>query len=457
MWRGKFCLHATLITLTIAPNSFKNRNMLAINDDNKKLCRGWVLLGTHAIGLSGILSIFIVFLRMPFLKTLVSDADRLFDVSLVIHVNFSVLVWLCSMFSLLISMTIKEKLKYLNYTWIVSAIGAGLILLSAIGKDAIPIKSNYIPVMDNRTFFMGLGFFFAGVVINALLAVRRTNSLTKSSISVGVYGISAMITAVIVCFITAYSMTSTATDPLTFYESVFWGAGHLLQGVFGQAFVVVLLMYAKDFVFTNRYIVSAVFVINTASVVLASGAHIVYPHDQGALVAFFMWHMRMAEAIIPLFLACVFIANVRRILRVENLHFLCSAGMFIYGSILGIFSIMHETVIIPAHYHGCVVGMTAAFMGFVYSMLPELGYATVRLKLRNIQLLVYTIGQAMHITGLELLGGYGSLRKVTYLPSAVSKAAKYCFTIGGTIAIVGGFLFVLFALTSIYKRSTSEA
>ncbi|MDD9361565.1 MAG: cytochrome C oxidase subunit I, partial [Anaplasma sp.] len=54
-------------------------------------------------------------------------------------------------------------------------------------------------------------------------------------------------------------------------------------------------------------------------------------------------------------------------------------------------------------------------------------------------------------TGLELLGGYGALRKVTYLPDTASKIAKHCFSFGGALAILGGFLFVFLALMCIYR------
>jgi cytochrome c oxidase subunit 1 len=32
-------------------------------------------------------------------------------------------------------------------------------------------------------------------------------------------------------------------------------------------------------------------------------------------------------------------------------------------------------VVIPAHYHGSIVGITLAFMGLAYVLLPRLGFA----------------------------------------------------------------------------------
>ena len=39
---------------------------------------------------------------------------------------------------------------------------------------------------------------------------------------------------------------------------------------------------------------------------------------------------------------------------------------------IGIF-IAGTNVRIPAHYHGCIVGVTLALMGLVYHLLPQLG------------------------------------------------------------------------------------
>ncbi|MDB1135309.1 cbb3-type cytochrome c oxidase subunit I [Candidatus Anaplasma sp. TIGMIC] len=424
--------------------------MVSVNSDNKESCRWWLITGVHALGISGILSVLIVFLRIPFFKALVTDPDRIFDLSLVIHVNFSVLVWLCSISSILVSMTIQKKTKYFCHSWAISAVGTILMGLSTVSSHAVPIKSNYIPVIDNTTFFAGLTLLFAGVVINTLPLLRRADTLTASPVSAGVYGISAMLSAVLVCFISAHATTGPGMDRLSFYEHVFWGAGHLLQGVFSQAFLVVLLLEMKKCRFTHPYLISAVFVTNTASIVIASASHVVYPSDFAALAEFFTWHMRIAEGIVPLYLVFFALGNIKLLTLRSNRYLLYAAVMFTYGGVLGILS-MHGTVTIPAHYHGCVVGMTAAFMGFVYVMLPRLGYRSVPLAWRNIQLGLYTVGQLCHITGLELLGGYGALRKVTYLPDTASKIAKYCFSSGGALAILGGFLFVLLVLSCIYR------
>ena len=53
---------------------------------------------------------------------------------------------------------------------------------------------------------------------------------------------------------------------------------------------------------------------------------------------------------------------------------LASVLLFAAGGVIGIF-ISGSNVRIPAHYHGCIVGVTLALMGLVYHLLPRLGYA----------------------------------------------------------------------------------
>ncbi|ACZ48933.1 hypothetical protein ACIS_00263 [Anaplasma centrale str. Israel] len=428
--------------------------MAFVDDSNVKTCRGWVLVGVHALGISGILSILVVFLRMPFLKSVVADADRVFGLSLVLHVDLSVIVWLCSMSSALISMTVHRKLRYLGHSWAVSAVGAAFMVLSALLKGATPVKSNYVPVIDHWFFFLGLGIFCCGVLLNTLPSVTK-GQCTDLPMLVGIHGMSTMMTAAAFCFMTAYSATDRGLESLVFYERVFWGAGHLLQGVFGQAFLVVMLLRIRHGCFTHPYLVSTVFAINALSVIIASAAHIVYPSDFASLAEFFTWHMRIAEALVPAFLVVFAGGNIKSFLQRDNRYLLYATVMFIYGSVLGVLS-MQGTVTIPAHYHGCVVGMTAAFMGFVYLKMPKFGYRAVSQTWQNIQLFVYSVGQMLHITGLELLGGYGALRKVTHLPDAASALARYCFSVGGAMAIMGGFLFVLLVLVCVYRRKETE-
>ena len=81
------------------------------------------------------------------------------------------------------------------------------------------------------------------------------------------------------------------------------------------------------------------------------------------------------------------------------------------AELIGVF-ISGSNVKIPAHYHGCIVGVTLALMGLVYLLLPQLGRRAPVGRLATWQPTLYGAGQLLHIIGLVWSGGYGVQRKV---------------------------------------------
>jgi hypothetical protein len=133
---------------------------------------------------------------------------------------------------------------------------------------------------------------------------------------------------------------------------------------------------------------------------------------------------------------------------------LSSLTLFTVGGILG-FMIRGVNVVIPAHYHGSIVGVTLAFMGMAYLLLPRLGYATPRGRLPVWQPWVYGAGQLLHILGLAISGGYGNIQRKTAggaqgldnLPDIVGMGMM---GLGGLVAIIGGLLFVIVMLRALW-------
>jgi heme/copper-type cytochrome/quinol oxidase subunit 1 len=123
-----------------------------------------------------------------------------------------------------------------------------------------------------------------------------------------------------------------------------------------------------------------------------------------------------------------------------------SMALFAAGGVIGLL-IGGNNVKIPAHYHGCIVGVTLALMGLVYHLLPRLSYGTPQGRLAVAQPYLYGAGQSLHIVGLVWSGGYGVQRKVAgseqVLRSTAEVAGMGLMGLGGLLAIVGGLLFVV--------------
>ncbi|WP_265038911.1 heme-copper oxidase family protein [Wolbachia endosymbiont (group A) of Yponomeuta plumbellus] len=240
------------------------------------------------------------------------------------------------------------------------------------------------------------------------------------------------------------------SDNNLFYEYLFWGGGHLLQFAFTQGMFLVYLMISDVSLASSNKITILPLFINTILAVGAPFVYFVYPVDSAKLIQFFTWHMRIAGAVLPCFLIILVCCNIRTFINDKSNYLLHSFLLFTYGDVLGVLTI-EGNVTIPAHYHGSVVGITIAFMNFIYWLLPKLNFKEIKGSMVRLQIYAYSIGHFLHITGLVWLGGYGALRKVADLPSISSMLARTCFIIGGAISVVGGMLFVIIVLLHLLK------
>jgi heme/copper-type cytochrome/quinol oxidase subunit 1 len=137
-----------------------------------------------------------------------------------------------------------------------------------------------------------------------------------------------------------------------------------------------------------------------------------------------------------------------------------SLVLFGAGGAIGLL-IDGSNVRIPAHYHGAIVGVTLAFMGLAYHLLPRLGYARPGAGLATLQAWLYGAGQLAHVAGLVWSGGYGVQRKVAgaeqVLRGAEQVAAMGLMGLGGLAAVLGGLLFIVLVLRSLWISSGSRS
>jgi heme/copper-type cytochrome/quinol oxidase subunit 1 len=127
-----------------------------------------------------------------------------------------------------------------------------------------------------------------------------------------------------------------------------------------------------------------------------------------------------------------------------------SLTLFGIGGVIGLL-ISGTNVTIPAHYHGSVVGISLSIMCLVYFLL---GVKDKLLFWSKIQIIVYSIGQVLHIGGLAWSGGYGVLRKDP--STALSIKAKISMGImglGGMLAVIGGLMFVVICVRRILEQN----
>ncbi|MCW5578834.1 MAG: hypothetical protein KIS89_09335, partial [Dokdonella sp.] len=208
-------------------------------------------------------------------------------------------------------------------------------------------------------------------------------------------------------------------------------------------------------------VVLLLFVIALVGVFVTPLAYLMHEVASVEHRALHTWAMRLGGglAIAPVVLAALIavapLRDLRPWQRPLRAALLASMLLFVAGGVIGI-DIHGSNVKIPAHYHGCIVGVTLALMGVVYWLLPRLGFAAPTGRLAVTQPWLYGIGQLLHIVGLVWSGGYGVQRKVAgseqVLRSSGEIAGMGLMGLGGLLAILGGLLFAVVVIGAMRRR-----
>lgn len=439
-------------------------------DARAALARGWLWLALVSLLGSGLFSILLVAARTPGLNKLFDRAD-FFRVALVVHVDLSVLVWFCAVAGLL--WTLNAGNRALRLGWV--ALGLSLagtlgMAVAPFGGGAEPVMANYVPVLDGPVFLGALLVFGAGVALLVLRGLWAAQPVGLAPDGEGAlrFGLNASVVATAVALIAfgwSWQAMPRGLDPKAYYEILFWGGGHALQFTWTLLMLVGWLWLAAACgartPLTPRVTI-VLFALALAAVFVTPLAYLM--HDPASVEhrALHTWAMRIGGglAIAPVALAVLIGLRAggssataeQRPLRAALLG---SMLLFGAGGVIGVF-IAGSNVRVPAHYHGCIVGVTLALMGLVLLLLPRLGYAAPQGRLAVAQPWVYGAGQLMHILGLVWSGGYGVQRKVAgseqVLRSTSEVAGMGLMGLGGAVAIVGGLLFVVVVARALRSR-----
>ena len=426
----------------------------------RALARGWLWLGLAALIVSGLFSVLLVLSRTPFINKLLPVAD-FFHVALVVHVDLSVLVWFVALAGLL--WTLNGSARALGTGWLalgLAAAGAGLMALAPFAGVGEAIMANYIPVLTAPLFITGLLVFAAGVGLLVLRSLATAPALGfdfdgRGALRFGLNAAAVATAVALLAFGWSYAVLPVALTGKAYYEILFWGGGHALQFTWTLLMLVAWLWLASACgarVPLSPRITLFMFALALVSVFVTPYAYLAHEIASVEHRALLTWAMRLGGgvAILPVSLAVVYGLYRSRqpggAAEPLGAALLSSVLLFAAGGVIGIF-ISGSNVRIPAHYHGCIVGVTLALMGLVYKLLPSLGYSAPQGRLATWQPWIYGLGQLMHIVGLVWSGGYGVQRKVAgaeqVLRSSSEIAGMGLMGLGGLVAIIGGLLFVV--------------
>lgn len=438
------------------------------SDTVRRTTTAWLLLGLASLVAAGLFSLLLVLARTPAIQEWLPLID-FFRVALVVHVDLSVLIWLLSMAGVLWALSTDRDLPLWDrVSFWMAAGGTAIVVISPFVGAADPLMNNYVPILRHPVFYTGLGMFMVGILSHLLRSAVTFTGLTThldgpAALQVGTKLAALTAAVAIAAFIASLYSIPGSMEGQAYFEFLFWGSGHVIQFTHTLLMMVAWVLLASNsgcrFNLTPRltltfFLLMALPVITVPFLYLA--------HDvisPGHRLAFTELMKYGGLSSLPLGLAVVAsLWKADRPLgegRYLRSALVSSISLFLTGGLLG-FMIAGLDIVIPAHYHGSTVGVTIAFMGMCYYLLPRLGFGEIPPRLAFWQPIIYSSGQLLHIFGLAWTGGYGVQRKTAGLAQGLEQFSQVAgmglMGLGGLISVIGGLLFLVVSYKSIRNR-----
>jgi len=436
----------------------------------RALAGGWLKLGIATLLIAGVYAALLVVARTPMIKNIIPSTD-FFYITLVIHVIFSNVFWFLAIAGVLWNMNTIGRFIPLGWAaLIITSTGVIVIAISPFAGAADPVMSNYIPFLNDPLFFAGLaisGSGFALLVLRALISVPRLRVNTPDgSMRFGVYTATNAATMAILAFFWAFfTMPQTDATGETWYQGLFWLGGHVLQFTHALLMLAAWMWLATASGVKFRLSPRVTSLLFTLALFTVAFTPIAFLSMHVTSINFQKWfttHMQIggAAATLPLGLAVLWslfgadrAPTGKQPLRIA---LWLSIMLFALGGVLG-YMLRESSTLVTAHYHSVTGAVTLAFMALAYDILPHLGFSAIPPRLARIQVYAYGVGQLLHVLGLAWAGGYGMARKVggsaEVLENIQQTLGMALMGIGGTIATVGGIVFLVIVIRSMRKSS----
>ena len=456
----------------------------------RKLVHGWLLFAISAAAIAGTLAFAVAMTRTPGVRLLPSA--RAFQVILVGHVTFALTIWLLTFIATAWNYVAAKSGIELNgrvgwFGLAASLIGAVIISVPIVTFQGEAVMNDYVPLLDTPLFFIGFVAFLAGIGITAanyLVGVARREK-TTGPISLTAYGMAcaaaAALTAIVALGVAAFRLGigENGRIPTEYFQAMFWGMGHSLQYVSVATMVVVWYSLVGIFIGdppSGAFRKLALILLTLFAVFPLVTPLPYFLYEPMLVPTKKIWGIMLdvglslpVMALGPMLLVWIWratslrdwIASLKKIPWGEPrvMTFVFSAALFAFG--LSIHPAVRQgTLRTPAHYHSVVVGgVTLAFMGLAYHLLPVVRRAVVWRRVAIVQPYLFAFGLTFLVAGLLGAGDLGAPRK-TY-DAAVTGAAwlkpMVVMGVGAGIAALGGALFVAVMMRSLLRKDRSPA
>jgi cytochrome c oxidase subunit I len=402
--------------------------------------RLWLLVSVAALAVAGGLALGLALARTPGVQDWLPSGPDFFHKALVTHVVFSFQVWLLAMLAAASAQGRAAPLPGLVGVAL-TVVGCMLLLVVTLAGWGEASLNNYVPVLDHPLYLAGLALIAIGI---ACALFRPGNDMPAMAFAYAV---------ALICFAIAALRLPSELDSGFRYERLFWGGGHVLQFVNTG-----LIMWAWRRLAGG----AATPLSRLAFALLAAGA-------VAALVIEFRldplglsWRQAYTDMLWyllplpPMVVAADMLWHRRRVGGIAGLALWASWLVFALGGLAG-FALGAGDTRTPSHYHAMIGGVNVALMGVIHVvLLPALGRAAVSVRLVRWQIGLYGGGQLLHALGFYLAGLAGVARKTAGVEQGLDSVFKLVSMgvvgLGGTIAVLGGVLFVGHVLTRLVRH-----
>lgn len=434
----------------------------------------WIALACSALLLSGLLALVITFAKMPMIKDMVQDIN-LIRWCLVIHVNLATLVWFTALPLGLVHLVIsknddEDQISHSQFFGFILAIVGILLMITAFPSPRVDvIMSNYIPVVTHPKFYWGIAFYVVGVLLNYLsleILLPKDRPPFKSYLGLiesrfGLWvGTVYFLFAIVVFGFSLHELLGLKIPYNTsFFESLMWGSGHLLQhssiSFLLVTWILLLSGYAKKSFFTRSEL-SKVFCwmgIPILFLPILLWYSVLSPQFRMG----FTYLMQFGIAPPVLYFGFLTFKKLKKskvslTLDYKIVALFMSVALMLIGFIFGAF-IRGTDMRVPGHYHAAIGAITIGFMALSYHLLSE-KLASEKWIQRSMW--TYGFGQIFFSSGMFIAGSYGMGRKTYGSEHIIKSAGQYLgfgtMAIGGLIAFLGGLFFAMAILPKLNSK-----
>jgi len=484
---------------------------LKVHNHAERLIRVHAVAGVLSILFGGIAAILVLLTRWPAVHLL--DAQAYYR-ALTFHGINMLIFWVIFFEIAILyfagPILLGSRVAWPRLGWIgfvLMVLGSLFIDIAVLQGGADVMFTSYVPLKAVSHFYLGWILFAVGALIGVLnffatLMVARAERTYQGSIPLVTFGAA---TAAIIAVVTLahgaiiyiptwlWSLGIIQNLDAGMYRLVWWGLGHPSQQINVSAMVAVLYLLATLTVGAipiNEKVCRTAFLLYILFINLASAHHLLV--DPQVSPAWKVWNTSygMYLAVLASMVhgmtvpASVEVAQRRKGLTKGLFEWLgkapwgnpafaalaLSLGLFGFlGGITGVTFgaeqvniISHNTLRIPGHFHATVVaGTTLAFMGLTYYVVPLIfRRQIVSMRWATTQIYVFGLGMAILVGGMTTAGSYSIPRRHWDVQFATSlfqppiEPAAYFFLgvmgIGGLIALLGGALYVLLTVLSVF-------